>query len=198
MSGERDTSATLLGRLAQSGAADHAAWAEFVARYGPAVYAWCAARRLQAADAEDVTQQVLLKLANRMKTFTYDPSRRFRAWLRTVTENAIRDFHAAGPPDRPTGDSAMHAALASVAATEDLHQRLAAEYDRELLDAAMQRVQARVAAHTWEAFRLTALEGVPAGEVAQRLNMKVCTVYEARSSVVKKLRAERAALEGEA
>src|SRR5262245_30445388 len=72
------TSTTLLRRL-QHEPADQEAWAEFVRRYGPQVYRWCRRWRLQEADAEDVTQAVLVRLSARMRTFSYDPVRSFRA-----------------------------------------------------------------------------------------------------------------------
>ena len=60
-----------------------------MACYGPKVNGWCRRRGLQAADAEDVTQVVLLRLARALRTFTYDPSRTFRGWLRLVTQHAL-------------------------------------------------------------------------------------------------------------
>ena len=52
------------------------------------------------------------------------------------------------------------------------------------------RVRLRVAPHNWEAFRLTALEGVPAPEVALRLEMQIANVYAARSNVQRLVREE--------
>ena len=85
------TSPTLLGRLGRL-PVDQAAWGEFAERYGRKIYGWCRHWRLQQADAEEVTQEVLLKLARKMATFQYDPKRSFRAWLKTVTHHTWRDF----------------------------------------------------------------------------------------------------------
>ena len=76
------TSASLLNRLRRD-PNDQSAWNEFVNRYGPRIHAWCRHWNLQEADAQDVTQIVLLQLAAKMRTFVYDPSRSFRAWLKT-------------------------------------------------------------------------------------------------------------------
>ena len=65
---DRRTSATLLARL-RDPAADPAAWAAFVRRYGPLVYGWCRRWHLQEADAQDVTQDVLAKLVVRLRAF---------------------------------------------------------------------------------------------------------------------------------
>src|SRR5262245_54432863 len=91
---DSETSVTLLARLRQV-PADQAAWARFTERYGRKVYAWCRQWNLQEADAEDVTQTVLIKLADKMRTFEYDPARSFRAWLKTVARNAWSDFWSA-------------------------------------------------------------------------------------------------------
>lgn len=61
------TSPTLLGRLRQQ-PTDQAAWELFVERYGRLILAWCRQARLQDADIEDITQIVLIKLADKMRT----------------------------------------------------------------------------------------------------------------------------------
>ena len=68
------TSLSLLLRLRRS-PADQSAWREFVARYGRRIFLWCRQWDLQEADAEDVTQNVLAILAERLRTFEYDPAR---------------------------------------------------------------------------------------------------------------------------
>jgi RNA polymerase sigma factor (sigma-70 family) len=188
------TSQTLLGRLARV-PVDELAWAEFAQRYGPRIYSWCRGRRLQEADAEDVTQQVLIKLAQRLQTFTYDASRSFRAWLQTVALNAWRDFvDSRQHRDAGTGDSRVLEMLESVQARDELMADLDAEFERELLDEAMARVKARVQPHTWEAFRLLALENRSGAEVGTRLGIKVATAFVARSKVQKMLKEEVARL----
>jgi RNA polymerase sigma-70 factor (ECF subfamily) len=64
------------------------------------------------------------------------------------------------------------------------------------MDRAMERVRRRVSARTWDAFRLTALEGWSGAEAAGRLEMKVARVYGARSEVKEMIREEVRMLEG--
>src|SRR5271163_4824129 len=97
------TSPTLLGRLQQE-PTDQAAWGQFVERYGRRIFTWCRKGDLQEADAEDVTQMVLVRLAQRMRTFAYDPSKTFRGWLRTLTQHAWSDFVAARQRGGRAGD----------------------------------------------------------------------------------------------
>jgi RNA polymerase sigma-70 factor (ECF subfamily) len=199
MTGERSgpTSPTLLGRLGRV-PTDQAAWAEFAERYGRKIYGWTRRWNLQEADAEDLTQQVLLKLAQKMQTFSYDPAKSFRAWLKTVTHHAWRDFvESRARPGAGTGDTRTLEHLHTIQAGETLADELDEEFARELLDEAMARVRLRVQPHTWQAFHLLAVEGRSGAEAAEQLGMKVATVFVARSKVQKMLQAEVRRLEGQ-
>jgi RNA polymerase sigma-70 factor (ECF subfamily) len=189
------TRVTLLARLRQH-PTDQAAWAVFVKYYGRHIYRWCRQWKLQDADAEDVTQDILLKLARKLREFAYDPSRSFRGWLKTLTHHAWRDF--VDSPRRahaPAGDGQVWELLQTLEAREDLVQRLQEAFDHELLEAAKVRVRLRVAPHTWEAFRLLVFEGLPVAEVAAKVQMQVAMVYVAKSKVQKLLQEEIQRLE---
>jgi RNA polymerase sigma-70 factor (ECF subfamily) len=190
------TSPTLLGRLARV-PADQEAWGEFAERYGRKIYGWCRWWHLQEADAEDVTQEVLAKLAQKLRHFAYDPARSFRAWLKTVVHHAWRDFlDSRQRRDAGSGDTRVLELLQTVQARDHLVERLDEEFSRDLLDEALARVRARVHPHTWEAFRLLAREGLSGAAVARALEMKVATVYVARSKVQKMLQEEVRRLRG--
>jgi RNA polymerase sigma-70 factor (ECF subfamily) len=191
------TSPTLLGRLRQE-PADQAAWEQFVERYGRLVFDWCRKGHLQDADAEDVTQMVLVRLAERMRTFAYDPAKSFRGWLRTLTQHAWSDFvEARQRGARATGDSAIAATLDTLPARDDLVARLEEQFDQEILEEASARVQLRIDPVTWEAFRLQAIEGLSGAETARRLQRTVAGVFKARTRVQGMLRDEVARLEGD-
>ena len=173
------------------GATDTAAWSEFVRRYGPRIYNWCRQWRLQEADAQDITQTVLLRVVRQMETFRYDPGRSFRAWLKTVTRTAWCDWlENYCRPGQGTGDSAVFDSLSSIQARDELLQQLEDEYDRELLEVATARVRLRIKPHTWEAFRLLAYEGLSGPETANKLDMRLGAVYVAKSKVQKLLQEE--------
>jgi RNA polymerase sigma-70 factor (ECF subfamily) len=167
------------------------AWPQFVQRYGPLLYRWCRAWNLQEADAEDVTQTVLAKLAQRLHTFRYDSAQSFRAYLKTLAHYAWCDLlEAYRQPGAGTGDSQVLRHLEATATRDDLAQRLREEFDQELVEQALQRVQQRVEAKTWEAFRLTALEGWSGAETAERLGLTVAAVFKARSRIQQMLKEE--------
>lgn len=187
------TTPTLLHRLRKS-PKDESAWREFVDRYGKQIYTWCRRWNLQDADAQDVTQTVLLKLARRMQTFEYDRQKSFRSWLRTVARNALQDFLAQEGPGLAVPPEAVET-LYGVESRDDLLVRLERIFDLELLEAAKVRVRLRVQSQTWQAYCLTAEHQVPAREAAQRLGLAITAVYAAKSHVLKMLQEEIHAME---
>jgi RNA polymerase sigma factor (sigma-70 family) len=190
------TSPSLLDRLGKA-EADQAAWVDFVQRYGPLILGWCRHWRLQKSDAQEVTQAVLVKLVEKMRTFRYDPTRSFRAYLKTLARYAWCDFvEASKRPGGGSGDTEELKALQAVEVGDDLVRRLDAQFDLELLAEARNRVRQRVEPHTWEAFHLTAVEGLSGVEAARKLGLRVATVFKAKSKVQKMLQEEIAALEG--
>jgi RNA polymerase sigma factor (sigma-70 family) len=193
-SSDSQTSSTLLAMLRQD-PANAPAWDEFVRRYRPKVYGWCRRRGLQEADAEDVTQTVLAKLTEAMRDFRYDPSRSFRAWLKTITRRAWSDLIAHRHRAAGGGTNLVLQRLQTLEARADLERQLEEVFDRELLEMATLRVQQRVAPQTWEAFRLTALEGLPGAEASRRLLMPVAHVFVAKHRVQKMLQEELRRLE---
>ena len=194
-SSDASTSETLLNRVRSP--LDQAAWTEFVERYGRRIYGWCRQWGLQEADAQDVTQDVLLRLARKMRSFAYDPARSFRGWLRTLTHHAWSDFlQDRKRPGAGSGDGEVARALEQVEARDDLTRWLDEEFSRALFEEASARVRLRVQGHTWEAFRLTAVEGKSGAEAAALLGIRVATVYVARSKVQKMLQDEVRKLEG--
>jgi RNA polymerase sigma-70 factor (ECF subfamily) len=163
---------------------------------GRQIHAWCLRWKLQEADAQDVTQMVLVKLVRQLPNFTYDPSRSFRGWLRTLTAHSWSDFigdQARGV--RGSADTVVAEMLDTVQARVDLVRHLEEAFDQELLELAKEEVSRRVEPHTWEAFHLTAIEGIAAAEVAARLGIRTATVYRARHVVQTMLRETLRALE---
>jgi RNA polymerase sigma factor (sigma-70 family) len=184
-----DTSITLMMRL-QRFPADPQAWDEFVERYRPMIRAWCLKWQLQDSDAEDVVQDVLVKLVAAIRKFQYDPARSFRAWLKTVTQNALSDFVASHRKDPNQTAGPIDMLAESVEAKSDLEQRLEDAFDAEVLELAMHRVKHRVKAGTWDAFHLTAVEGLTGAVAASRLQIPVAHVFVAKNRVQKMLQEE--------
>jgi RNA polymerase sigma-70 factor (ECF subfamily) len=150
----------------------------------------------QEADALDVSQVVLSKLAVKMRHSAYDPSRSFRSWLRTVALNAWRDSLDARRPDAASGETERLERLHGLEARDDLMRRLEEQFDLELLADASRPVRGRVQPRTWHAYELTAVESVSGAEAAARLGMSVAAVFTAKANVFRMLAEETRDLEG--
>jgi len=190
-----DTSLTLMLRLQQN-PADAAAWSEFVEQYRPMIRAWCLKWGSQNSDADDVAQDVLVRLLKAMTRFQYDPTRSFRAWLKAVTHNARNDLVSARPAGSAETTSCLDSLVDSSDALADLEERMEDAFNRELLDLAMRRIEQRVKPTTWQAFKLTALENRPGAEVAAELGLAIALVFVARHRVQKMLEEEVRILKG--
>ena len=84
------TSPALLDRLRDVG--DHPAWVEFVERYEPMMRRWCRYYGLDDQAADELCLRTWERLWPRMRTFQYDPSRRFRSWLRRFFHSRAMDL----------------------------------------------------------------------------------------------------------
>ncbi len=106
-----DTSHSLIARVKDL--ADGAAWTEFLAIYRPVVYRMARRRGLQDADSQDLTQRVFLAISQAIDGWKPGPDRPpFRAWLVSVTRNAITKALSRTPPDRGAGSSSVMELLA--------------------------------------------------------------------------------------
>ena len=169
---------------------DAQAWARFVELYTPFLYGVCKQQGLQAADAADVTQEVMRTLASAIPRFRYDPGRgAFRNWLFTVARSRINDFFRARRRQPVgTGESAVHELLEGqpdgAAGDDDWEQ----SWRQHVLAWAAERVRAEFEPGTWRAFWATAVEGRAVREVAAELGLSAGAVYIARSRVTARLR----------
>ena len=137
------------------------------------------------------------KLADRMKTFQYDPSRSFGGWLRRLCESRIIDFLRQRRVDRllsldaldgdPTAEM-VGAAAGFGGNHEDEEEagpvRLALLEKAEKVQAL---VRARVKPHTWEAFWLVVVYDWTVARTAATLGMSHTAVYNARERVARML-----------
>ena len=187
---EARTGSTLLTLLRNP--ADPQAWDAFVHRYTPIVAGWCRRWKLQSADIQEVTQEVLLKLARSIHRFPYDPAKgHFRGWLKTLTRNVWRDLQSnrrrAG---WGSGDPHIQCLLEEHVDHNGLAEALDQAFRMELYEEAQARVQLRVSRAAWQVFELLMLEEWSGAEVAAKFHMKIATVYTTKSRVQKMLQEE--------
>lgn len=180
-----ETSVSLLQRVKDPG--DQLAWCEFVRLYAPLVYSYGRKRGLQDADAADLAQDVLKIAAEKMDNFQYDPTRgSFRGWLLTVTLNQVRRL-SRSCQHQGTGRTSI-VNLLQQQPTKQEETSWEQDSQAQALRWASEQVCSEFQPHTWKAFLLTAVQQIPAAEVASQLGMSVGSVYVAKSRVISRLR----------
>lgn len=185
-----ETRESLLIRL--RGGQCELAWNEFAGIYQPMILRLARQSGLQACDAEDVTQHVLISVARSIKTWQKDPAKgRFRGWLTTVTRNAIRNAVTRVPRDQLLGNTQLFQLLEhSSSDSTELDRYIEVEFMRAVFRAAAKRVKAEFTETTWQAFWLTTVGEFSVPEVASQLAMTSGALYAARSRVMRRLQQE--------
>ena len=183
-----ETRASLLIQL-QAGN-DAEAWRDFVTIYRPIIYRLARRHGLQDADAQDLSQQVLLSISGSIERWQKrDESVRFRHWLRRVAKNAICNALTRRPKDRAVGGTSIQNSLEEHGQEdEELAREIEFERRRELFLRAASVVKTDVATDTWQVFQLAVIEGLPIKEAAATLNKSVGAAYAARGRVMNRLR----------
>lgn len=178
------------------------AWGKFVDLYRPVIHRIALARGLQDADAQDLTQHVLMAVAASIGRWEKSTeSMRFRHWLRRVTRNAILNAISRRPPDQATGTSSYQNIVTEIperadhSLDDETDSLIELEYRRELYLRAAALVRTDVDPITWQAFERTVIGGLSNAQAAQELGKSIGTIYAARSRVMKRLRTAIAEIE---
>jgi RNA polymerase sigma-70 factor (ECF subfamily) len=179
------TPVSLLERLGRPN--DQAAWERFVQLYTPLLCHWARRLGLQGPEAADLVQDVFTLLVQKLPEFRYDPGKRFRAWLWTVTLNRCRERQRRQPAPVLSTD---RDALARVAAPDEAEAAVEEEYRRYLTRRALELMQAEFQPATWKAFWECVVNERPGAEVARELGLTENAVYLAKGRVLRRLRQE--------
>jgi RNA polymerase sigma-70 factor (ECF subfamily) len=185
--------ATSLDLLERARAGDSAAWDRLATLYAPLAFYWCRRRGLQEPDAADVVQEVFQAVATHLTPFSVrGPGGSFRGWLRTITENKIRDqFRRRGGDVNGIGGTEaqrrMHRVPAPSSACEE-PSPTDQDWDRGFVRRALDAVRLEFEDRTWEAFRRTTIDGRLPADVGAELAMSPGAVRVAKSRVLKRLR----------
>jgi RNA polymerase sigma-70 factor (ECF subfamily) len=176
------TQLSLLVRLRQSD--DPSAWDRFVDLYTPLLYYWGRQAGLQEPDVADLVQDVFQILVRKLPTFTYDPRRTFRGWLRTILVNQWRTSL------RRRTEQPCELADEAIDAADRPDDVIEKEYRDYLVARALQVMKTDFQATTWQACWEHVARGRPVNEVADELGITVKAVYLAKARVLRRLREE--------
>lgn len=170
--------------------ADDAAWARFLTIYGPLLDSWMRRRGVPADIADDVRQEVLMKVHQEIDQFQHNgrPGA-FRAWLRQVTAHRLRTvLRRQWREPQAAGNELFD--LADQLGEDDskLTHAWNAEHDAELLQRLLQLIAPDFQPHSMLAFRRIVLENQRPETVAADLGMSLNAVRIAQSRVLAALR----------
>jgi len=186
------TRATLLGRVRDP--RDEAAWNEFFALYAPLLEGYARALGLAAGDAEEIRDQCLAQVVQRIGEFRYDRAKgSFKGWLHRIARDAVVD--ALRKPRAAQPQTAELRALPSLAEGPD------EAWERRWRDEHLRFALAEVRQARDEQGRalidLLLERELDAGAIAARTGLSENQVYKARARLVSELR-ERLRQLGEA
>ncbi|HEY5654118.1 MAG TPA: RNA polymerase sigma factor [Pontiella sp.] len=181
------TRATLIERVQNQ--QDEKSWEEFVHIYRRYIYAIIRSMNISEHDAEDILQQVLLKLWNSLPEMNCGKIKRFRSWLSTITKNCVTDFIRKRTRDanrlEKAGKDETLSYLKAIRLPEinDIAER---EWEFHLTNLALENIEPLFSGKAVDAFRLT-LQGKSIEEVAKELNLKENSVYRLKNRVKERL-----------
>lgn len=182
---------------------DQESWRVFFDTYWKLIYGVALKAGLSEAEAEDVVQETVLSAAKTMGKFQYDPKVcSFKSWLMHLTRKRIADqFHkrmpvAASRPKR-SGDQTKTSTLDQFPDPTgiELEPVWNAEWSRNLLEAALDRVKRQTNPKQYQLYYLHVVKEQPARAVAQALSTSVGQVYLAKHRVSRLVKKEVRRLE---
>lgn len=175
---------------------DQDAWRRLLHLYEPMLRGWLRRYAVQAADADDMIQEICGVMLREIPAFDHGgrPGA-FRRWLRGVMVNRLRVFWR---ERRKQPHAACAAPQNLFEQLEDPASELSrlwdAEHDQHVTRRLLALLQPEFEPTTWRAFQLLVLEGRPTAEVARELGISVNAVRLAKSRVLRRLRQEAAGL----
>ena len=184
-----DTSASLLESLRD--ASDEEAWNRLVDMYSPLLRNWLRRHNANTGDIDDVVQEVMTVVVRRFPDFQRQPrTGAFRAWLRTITVNCLRDqWRRSNKQPKATGGTQCAEAIEQLAdPNSGISKIWDQEHDKHVARFLLSKIQPDFTPQTWQAFQRFAIDGSSADEVAKELGITANAVFIAKSRVMSGLR----------
>ena len=191
---------SLLSRLEDRG--DQDSWRDFFDTYWRLIYSVAIKSGLTEAEAQDVVQETIISVARDIHKFKRDRSLgSFKGWLRNLTRwriaDQLRKRTRASWVDAPkTGADPPRpdpAEIPDPAGTIELAWE--AEWQANLLKAAMEKIKPRIKEEHYQIFDLYVLKQWPVGNVARVLGVNVGLIYLVKFRISAQLKKEVRRLE---
>lgn len=191
----QETSLSLLNRLRETKGDE--AWAKLNEIYLPLIQKWLITYDVQATDADDLSQDVLVAVARDIRNFHHNGRRgAFRAWLKGILINRLRNFWRARDrrPDAKGGTGWDQRLAELDDPNSQISQLWNQEHDQFVMQRLMKMIQPQFEEKTWRAFEMVTLQAIKPSAVAKNLEISVNAVFVAKSRVLSRLREQAAGL----
>jgi RNA polymerase sigma factor (sigma-70 family) len=190
------TRATLLLRLKNW--QDQSSWQDFFDIYCKLIRRVAIKGGLTKTEADEVVQETMIAVARHMPTFKYDPvTGSFKAWLLNLTRWRIadqfrkrKDFEEILPPSEETSMGNGAATEPIDPASENLEALWEAEWEINLLEAAVAKVKRRLEPEKYQIFDFNVNKGWSSEKVAAAFGIPVDHVYKAKHRVTEQIKEE--------
>ena len=164
-------------------------WREFDAIYRPMLFAFLRKQHLNESDANDVVQDIFVKLLDKIQTYDREKFR-FRSWLFAVAHNALVDKARRRASYKKAIDGWVANVLRSTASDSTKLAEAWVKHHREkILAHALETVRAHTSAKVWACFEQRLLRGRHAADIAGELGIEPGTVHVNAHRVLKRVRA---------
>jgi RNA polymerase sigma factor (sigma-70 family) len=167
-----------LASLASAG--DDSAFTTLVTRYQPAVFRWSLIFARDPDEAEDIAQEVFVRVHRQLSQYRSDGS--LEAWLYAITRRAATQLRRTQKRRKRLALSPAAAPLRDVYTTDP-----GGRVDRERAASVIRELFSELPARQREIFDLVDLQGLSPAEAAVRTGMKAVSVranlFKARSAI---------------
>lgn len=189
------TSVSLLRRALSDAQSD--SWEKLASIYTPLLHVWIRKYALQASDADDLVQEVLLTVSRELPAFEHSGrTGAFRSWLRKILVHRLQHFWRSQKrqPSSQGGSSLMDQLREFADESSAVSHMWNVQHDQHVLAQLLEQIRPRFQEATWEAFRRQMFGGQKGRVVADELGISLKAVQLAKSRVLNALRLEAAGM----
>lgn len=177
---------------------DNESWKTFFETYWKLIYSSGIKSGLSDAEAQDLVQETVTEVARKMRDFKYDPALgSFKGWLLNLTRWRIVDQFRKRRKDSPmhsfaSEDGSRTSVIESLPdeQTFNLEMTWEAEWEKNLVDAALHRVKRKVGARQYQLFDLYVMKEWKIKDISKTLNVSADQIYQAKFRVSRVMKEE--------
>jgi RNA polymerase sigma factor (sigma-70 family) len=175
---------------------DRESWNAFFDTYWKLIYYTAQKAGLTEAECQDVVQETVIYVCRKMPQFKYDSKTgSFKAWLLNLTQWRIRDQVRKRLPREERKITTEDGETDLLDSIPDPQTTWDVEWEKNLFDAATERVKRKIDPKLFQIFDLYVLQNWRPEKVRKLLNISSTQVYVAKHRVLSLLKKEMRHLE---